>query len=55
MASGPTFIQQPARLNFRNTVGEVDNAALDIRNSEIQLIKREAGIAREEREREYNE
>jgi len=55
MAFGPTTIQPPAKLNFRNTYGEVDNAALDYRSAEIQLINREARIAREERKREYDE
>ena len=55
MAYRPIFIQQPARLNFRATVGEVDNAALDLRSAEIQLINREDRIARQEREAEYNE
>lgn len=55
MSFGPTTIQQPAKLNFRNPIGEVDNAALDIRTAEIQLINREARIAMQEREAEYNE
>ena len=55
MSFGPDFIQPPAHLNFRNPIGEVDNAALDLRTSEIQLINREAMIARQEREAEYNE
>jgi len=41
--------------NISNTYGEVDNAALDYRSAEIQLINREARIAREERKREYDE
>jgi len=55
MAFGPTTIQPPATLNFRNTCGEVDNAALDLRTAEIQLINREARIAMQEREAEQNE
>lgn len=55
MSFGPDFIQPPATLTFRNPIGEVDNAALDLRNSEIRLINREARIARLERERDYNE
>jgi len=54
MSFGPIIIQQPATLNFRPFVGEVDNAALELRTSEIQLINREARIAREEREAEQN-
>jgi len=50
MSFGPIIIQQPTTLNFRPFVGEVDNAALELRTSEIQLINREARIAREERE-----
>lgn len=55
MPSGPTFIQPPATLRFRNPIGEVDNVALDLRTAEIQLINREARISRQEREAEYNE
>jgi hypothetical protein len=55
MSFGPTTIQPPVKLNFRNTYGEVDTAALDLRTAEIQLINREAKIARQEREREYCE
>lgn len=55
MPFGPTNIQQPATLNYRNPIGEVDNAALDLRSDEIQLINREARIAMQEREAEYNE
>ena len=55
MPFGPNTIQPPATLNFRNSIGEVDNAALDLRTAEIQLINREARIARQEREAEYNE
>ena len=55
MPFGPDFIQPPTTLNFRNTYGEVDNAALDLRTAEIQLINREARIAMQEREAEYNE
>lgn len=55
MGFGPITIQQPTKLNFRNPIGEVDNAALDLRTAEIQLINREARIARQEREAEYNE
>ena len=55
MSFGPDFIQPPAKLNFRNTYGEVDNAALDLRTDEIQLINRKARIARQEREAEYND
>ncbi|MCK5217108.1 MAG: hypothetical protein KAJ93_04940 [Methanosarcinales archaeon] len=55
MGFGPTTIQPPAKLNFRNTCGEVDNAALDLRTAEIQLINREARIAMQEREAEQNE
>ena len=55
MPFGPTTIQPPAKLNFRNPIGEVDNAALDLRTAEIQLINREDRIARQEREAEYNE
>ena len=55
MPFGPDFVQPPAILNFRNPIGEVDNAALDLRTAEIQLINREARIAQQEREREYCE
>ena len=55
MSFGLTFVQPPATLNFRNPIGEVDNAALDLRTAEIQLINREARIAMQEREAEYNE
>jgi len=55
MSYGPDVIQPPAKLNFRNPIGEVDNAALDLRAAEIQLINRDARIARQEREAEYNE
>lgn len=55
MPFGPTTIQPPATLRFRNQIGEVDNAALDIRTAEIQLINREARIAMQEREAEQNE
>ena len=55
MSYGLTFIQPPATPRFRNPIGEVDNAALDLRTAEIQLINREARIARQEREREYCE
>ena len=55
MGFGPITIQQPTKLNFRNPIGEVDNAALDLRTAEIQLINREARIARQEREAEYND
>jgi len=55
MPFGPNIIQQPTELNYRNPIGDVDNAALEIRSSEIQLINREARIARQEREAEYNE
>ena len=55
MSFGPTFIQPPATLNFRDPIVEVDNAALDLRTAEIQLINRVARIARQEREAEYNE
>ena len=55
MSFGPDFVQPRATLNFRNTCVEVDNAALDIITAEIQLINREARIARQEREAEYNE
>ena len=55
MSFGPTTIQPPATLTFRNPTGEVDNAALDLRTAEIQLINREARIAMQEREAEYNE
>lgn len=55
MSFGPDFVQPPATLHYRNTYGEVDNAALDIQTAEIQLINREARIAMQEREAEYNE
>ncbi|MCK5225114.1 MAG: hypothetical protein KAQ89_00195 [Planctomycetes bacterium] len=55
MPFGPTIIQPPTTLNFRNTYGEEDTAALDLRTAEIQLINREARIAMQEREAEYNE
>ena len=55
MGFGPTIIQPPATLNFRNPIEVVDNAALDLRTAEIQLINREARISRQEREAEYNE
>lgn len=55
MSFGPDFIQPPATLHFRNPIGEVDNAALDLRTAEIQLINREARIAMQERKAEYNE
>lgn len=55
MSFGQEFIQPPAKLNFRNPIGEVDNAALDLRTAEIRLINREARVARQEREAEYNE
>lgn len=55
MPFGPNIIQPPAKLNFRNPIGVVDNAALDLRTAEIQLINREARIAMQEREAEYNE
>ena len=55
MSFGPDFIQPPAHLNFRNPIGEVDNAALDLRTAEIQMINREDRIARQMREAEQNE
>ena len=55
MSFGPTIIQPPTKLNFRNPIREIDNAALDLRTAEIQLINREARIARQEREAEYND
>ena len=55
MSFGQEFTQPPATLHFRNPIGEVDNAALDLRTAEIQLINREARIAMQEREAEYNE
>ena len=55
MGFGPINIQPPDTLPFRNPIGEVDNAALDLRTAEIQLINREARIARQEREADYNE
>lgn len=55
MPLGPTTIQPPITLSFRNPIVEVDNAALDLQTAEIQLINREARIAMQEREAEYNE
>jgi len=55
MPFGPNTIQQPTKLNYRNPIGDVDNAAHEVRSTEIQLINRVARIARQEREAEYNE
>ena len=55
MSFGQKFIQLPATLNFRNSIGEVDTADRDTRNAYIAAMNREARIARLEREREYNE
>ena len=55
MSFGPGFVQPPAHLTFRNPIGEVDNAALELRTAEIQLINREARIVRQMREAEQNE
>jgi len=55
MAFGPIIIQQPATLNFRNTCGEVDTAASDIRNGDIAAMNREFRLEQEQRRREYDE
>ena len=55
MPFGPNTIQPPAKLTYRNPIGEVDNAALDLITAEIQLINREARITTKLREAEQNE
>ena len=55
MPFGPTIIQSPTKLNFRNPIREVDTAASDIRNGEIAAMNREFGLEQEQRRREQNE
>ena len=55
MTFGPTTIQPPTKLNFRNPIGEVDTAASDQRNGDIAAMNREFRLEQEQRRREYNE
>ena len=55
MGFGPTTIQPPAKLNFRNTCGEIDTAASDTRNADIADMNREYRLEQEQRKREYDE
>ena len=55
MSFGPTTIQPPAKLNYRNTIGEVDTAESDGRNADIADMNRVYRLEQEQRRREYNE
>ena len=55
MSFGPTTIQPPTKLNFRNTYAGEDTAASDIRNGEIAAMNREFRLEQEQRKRDYNE